>query len=117
MENRSFNSDSAKFLAELSKKSQREQLLLDCGKLILWLKQVYESEIKKAIDSDYSCRNVWIKVPRRYRVYGYSERDIKELLQAEFRGLGFNVGVEIINSCFCPLYLFCGDKYKINFSW
>ena len=46
MENRSFNSDSAKYLAELSKKSQREQLLLDCGKLIGWLKLVYEDEIK-----------------------------------------------------------------------
>ena len=116
MENRSFNSDSAKFLAELSKKSQKEQLLLDCGKLILWLKHVYESEIKKAIDSDYSCRNVWIKVPRRYRVYGHRECEIQKLLQTEFGVLGFNIGI-VINHWCCPLYPFCGDKYKIRFSW
>ena len=116
MENRSFNSDSAMYLAELSKKSQREQLLLDCGKLIGWLKLVYEGEIKKAIDSDYSRRNVWIKVPRRYRVYGHKEREIKELLQTEFRGLGFNIDIDINHWC-CPLYPFCGDKYKIKFSW
>ena len=116
MENKSFNSDSAKNLAELSKKTQREQLLLDCGKMIGWLKLVYEGEIKKAIDSDYSTRNVWIKVPRRYRVYGYKKRDIKELLQTEFRGFGFNIDIDINRWC-CPLYPFCGDKYKIKFSW
>lgn len=116
MENRSFNSDSAKYLAELSKKSQREQLLLDCGKLIGWLKLVYEGEIKKAIDSDYSCKSVWIKVPKRYRVYGHKEHEIKELLQTEFRNLGFDIGVDI-NHCCCPFYLFCGDRYKIRFSW
>ena len=116
MENRSFNSDSAKFLAELSKKSQREQLLLDCGKLIGWLKLVYEGEIKKAIDSDYSRKSVWIKVPKRYRAYGHKEHEIEELLQAEFRSLGFNIDLEI-NSWCCPLYPFCGDKYKIKFSW
>ncbi len=116
MENRSFNSDSAKYLAELSKKSQREQLLLDCGKLIGWLKLVYEGEIKKSIDSHYSHRSVWIKVPRRYRVYGHKERDIRELLQTEFRGLGFNIDININRWC-CPFYPFCGGKYKIKFSW
>jgi hypothetical protein len=116
MENRSFNSDSAKYLAELNKKSQREQLLLDCGKLIGWFKLVYEGEIKKAIDSDYSSRYVWIKVPRRYRVYGHKERDIRELLQTEFRSLGFNIDIDINHWC-CPLYPFCDDKYKIKFSW
>lgn len=116
MENRSFNSDSAKYLAELSKKSQREQLLLDCGKLIGWLKLVYEGEIKKSIDSHYSHRSVWIKVPRRYRVYGHKERDIRELLQTEFRGLGFNIDININRWC-CPFYPFCGGNYKIKFSW
>ena len=106
MENRSFNSDSAKYLAELSKKSQREQLLLDCGKLIGWLKLVYEGEIKKSIDSHYSHRSVWIKVPRRYRVYGHKERDIRELLQTEFRGLGFNIDININRWC-CPFYPWC----------
>lgn len=116
MENRSFNSDSAKYLAELSKKSQKEQLLLDCGKLIGWLKLVYEGEIKKAIDSDYDSRYVWIKVPRRYRVYNHRAHEIKELLQTEFGGLGFHIDITIHQWC-CPLYPFCDDKYKIKFSW
>ena len=116
MKNKSFNSDSAKYLAELSKKSQKEQLLLDCGKLIGWLKLVYEVEIKKAIDSDYSSRNVWIKVPKKYRVYGYKECEIKELLQTEFHGLGFNISITINHWC-CPFYPLCGGEYKIRFSW
>jgi hypothetical protein len=55
-------------------------------------------------------------VPRRYRVYGHREREIKELLQTEFGGLGFNIDIDINHWC-CPLYPFCGDKYKIKFSW
>ena len=116
MEDRTFNSNSAKFLAELSEKSLKEKLMLDCSGLMNWLQNVYEDEIRKAINSDHSRNSVWIKVPKKYRVYGYKTYDIKQFLQKEFKNLGFEIDVEINYWC-CPLYLFCGDKYKIKFRW
>ena len=47
---------------------------------------------------------------------GVKECEIKELLQTEFGGLGFHIDITINHWC-CPLYPFCGDKYKIKFSW